>query len=163
VDWGRHLTQADQSYLSEVIDPTRWYPMTTFERLGNAILFEIAGNDVEAARLWGKMSVSALRSLYPTLVAPGDAVESLMRFRVLRATFFDFPALDVASLEEGRTVIQVGYHMGRTAEEAAAHQTMGFFEGVLELAGATAIEARFAERGWEHGTASAVELRWTPA
>jgi hypothetical protein len=39
--------------------------------------------------------------------------------------------------------------MGSLAEEAAAHQAMGFFEGLLALAGATDVEARFTDRSWE--------------
>ena len=37
VDWGRHLEGEDMRFLVARVEPDRWYPMTTFERLGNAI------------------------------------------------------------------------------------------------------------------------------
>ena len=38
VDWSRHLPAQDLQYLQMLIDPDGWYPMATFERMGNAIL-----------------------------------------------------------------------------------------------------------------------------
>ena len=38
VDWSIQLEHIDLLYLKERIDPERWYPMSTFERFGNAIL-----------------------------------------------------------------------------------------------------------------------------
>lgn len=61
--------------------------METFERYGNAILREAASGDLEAVRMWGRMSVDQLCELTPNLVAKGDPVETMMRFRVQRATF----------------------------------------------------------------------------
>ena len=42
----------------------------------------------------------------------------------------------------------IRYHMGPEAEEAAATQTQGFFERLLEVAGAAAVRARFRSRAW---------------
>ena len=51
VDWGKHLSPEDMSYVAGRVDPNGWYPMLSFERMGNAILKEIAGGQVEAARM----------------------------------------------------------------------------------------------------------------
>ena len=51
--------------------------------------------------------------------------------------------------------------MGMPAEEAAAVQTMGFFEGLLELAGAKDIEAKFREKSWANDARTVLGLRWT--
>ena len=72
----------------------------------------------------------------------------MMRLKVLRASLFDFPAFDIRLLEERRAHIEVDYRMGPVAEEAACHQTMGFCEGVLSLAGVHRISASFQERSW---------------
>ena len=89
VAWERHLTPEDMAYLLRHVDLEQWYPMETFERMGNAILTEIADGNLEMVRLWGRLSAEPLHELHPHLVAKGDPVESLRRFKVLRSTFFE--------------------------------------------------------------------------
>ena len=160
VEWSALLDPDDLRYLKDPIDITAWYPMATFERLGNAILRFVAGNQMFPVQLWGRYSASQLHATHPMLLAPNDPVETLNRFRVLRETFFDFPALEVLLLHEGEAQIVIRYHMGMPAEEAAAYQTMGFFEGLLELAKATEITARFRERSWDADVRTRLDLRW---
>jgi len=160
VEWRKHLVDADLRYLVSRIEPDAWYPMATFERMGNAILKEIAGSDVEAARMWGRVSVDQLRIATPSLVADGDPLDTLMRFRVLRSTFFDFEALDVRTATSDHASIAIAYHMGPLAEEAASFQTMGFFERLLVVARAEAVEARFKKKSWAGDKHTLLELHW---
>jgi hypothetical protein len=162
VDWKKHLEDEDLVYLVARIEPSAWYPMTTFERLGNAILKEIASGDVQAARMWGRISVDQLRIATPALVSDGDPLETLMRFKVLRSTFFDFEAIEVRTAASDHASLLVHYHMGAMAEEAASFQTMGFFERLLVVAGAEAVEARFARRSWAFDSHTLLELHWEP-
>ena len=161
VDWGSELAPEDLPYLAQTIDATAWYPMATFERMGNAILARVARGSMFPVQMWGRYSASQLRAAHPMLLAAGDPIETIHRFRVLRETFFDFPALDVLVLHEGEAQIVIRYHMGMPAEEAASIQTMGFFEGLLELAGAKDIKARFAERSWGGDPRTRLVLSWT--
>src|SRR5688572_20238634 len=62
VDWSKHVQREDLAFLQNKVNRDEWYPMATFERFGNAILSEIAGNDVEAVRHWGQFSVDQLRA-----------------------------------------------------------------------------------------------------
>jgi hypothetical protein len=160
IDWSKHLEPEDISYLLTRIDPKAWYPMTTFERLGNAILTEVAGGEVEGARMWGRLQVDTVRLATPSLIAEGDPIETLMRFRVLRSTFFDFDALSVSSLSDGHATVSVRYFMGPMAEEAASYQTMGFFERLVEIAGGTSVHARFTRRSWAGDADTVFELDW---
>jgi hypothetical protein len=56
--------------------------------------------------------------------------------------------------------LNVNYGMGAVAEEAACHQTLGFCEGVLSLAGARAIQGAFGERSWLGTALTALVLDW---
>jgi len=163
VDWSRHLEPGDLAFLEAKVDPSGWYPMTTFERLGDAILHEVAKGELDAVRLWGRLSCDALRFEFPTLVADGDPVDTLRRFRVIRSTFFDFEALEVPALHDDHASIVIHYHMGATAEEAASYQTMGFFERILEIAGSTSVDARFLERSWAGDRTTLLSLDWRTA
>jgi hypothetical protein len=164
VDWTQHLPAEDVRYLNERIDPGGWYPMETFERMGNQILRVVARGDLESVRMWGRLSVDMLRAAQPALVEPGDPVETLNRFRVLRATYFDYDAISVLMLHEGEAHVAIHYHMGMPAEEAASYQTMGFFERLLEIAGAADVRARFRESSWAGDPRTLLVLAWrTPA
>ncbi|MDQ3370602.1 MAG: hypothetical protein M3680_34725 [Myxococcota bacterium] len=160
VDWSTHLTAEDIWFLSTKIDPDAWYPMTTFERLGNEILRTVAHGEMFAVRLWGRYSAGKLHAKHPNLLAPGDPIETLNRFRVMRQTFFDFSALEVPMLLDDAAHVVVRYHMGTPAEEAACYQTMGFFEGLLELAGAQDIDAAFREKSWANALRTLLVIRW---
>jgi hypothetical protein len=160
VDWTRLLTIEDLRYLRTQIQPDEWYPMASFERLGNAILSIVAQDDLNAVREFGWHQVDQLAVAYPMLVAPDDPVETLNRFRVLRSTFFDFEALKIPLLHEDEARILVAYHMGLRAEEAASYQTLGFFERLLALSGARDARGRFLERSWAGDERTLLELTW---
>ena len=162
VDWSRHLAAEDLPYLQMHIEPGQWYPMASFERMGNAILATVTRGELFPVQLWGRYSAAQLRAANPMLLAPNDPPETLLRFRVLRETFFDFDALEVPLLHDDEAHIVVRYHMGMPAEEAAAYQTMGFFEGLLELAGARDVRAAFYDKSWEGGPRTLLVIRWTP-
>ncbi|HEY4243575.1 MAG TPA: hypothetical protein VGM88_27370 [Kofleriaceae bacterium] len=161
-DWSALLTREDLGFLGEKIDPDRWYPMETFERMGNAILATIARGELFPVQLWGRYSAAQLRTVHPQLLAPSDPMETLVRFRVLRDTFFDFAALDVPMLNSEEAHIVVHYYMGMPAEEAATMQTLGFFEGLLELAGSTDVRGAVAEKSWAGDARTLLTLRWIP-
>src|SRR5437016_4251677 len=86
VAWARWLTDRDLAYVKERIEPDGWYPMETFERLGVAILSELAEATLDAVRVWGRFSASQYCAEHPDLVASNDPVESLMRLKVMRST-----------------------------------------------------------------------------
>ena len=95
IDWAKYFTPSDLPYLTQRIAPDAWYPMETFERMGLAILDLIAQKELETVKAFGAASVDWLAEQHPALLEKGDPRESIMRFQVLRQSFFDFPALEV--------------------------------------------------------------------
>ena len=61
VEWDAILAPEDAPYLKQQIDTTAWYPMSTFERMGNAILKFVAGDKMLPVQLWGRFSAAQLR------------------------------------------------------------------------------------------------------
>ncbi len=160
VDWSVHLYPEDLEIIGKKIDPEGWYPMETFERLGLAILRTLAMGQLDAVRMWGGLQVDSVRAMFPNLVAEGDPQETMMRFRVLANSFFDFGALQVELVEHDHAVIAVAYRMSPLAEETASTQTLGFFERLVTLAGATSIQACFRARSWMGDEKTLIELFW---
>jgi hypothetical protein len=161
-DWSKHLDPEDLGYLVRRIEPNEWYPMKTFERMGLAILAELSPA-LETIRAWGRAQVDWLCRRHADLVAPGDARDTLMRFRVLRASFFDYDALRISELTDGEATLFIAYGMSHRAEEAASWQTLGFFERLIELAGATNVQAWFANKSWSSQGQTCIRIRWEGA
>lgn len=152
---------SDYDYVRRQVDPDGWYPMEVFERLGEAILAHNEGASLDAVRMWGHASVAAVVQTHPTLIAPRDPLESLMRLKVMRDSMFDFPAFDIPEACLGHAKMHVSYRMGPVAEEAACYQTLGFCEGVVSLAGGSRIHAQFVARSWQGDPGTLISLEWT--
>lgn len=158
--WARHLERGDLAYLDRHVDPDGWYPMEVFERLGIAILETVARGDLELVRRWGQLTAAYVAGTVEGLVVPGDPRESLMRFQVYRRSFFDFDSLRVLRIDDGLADLEIAYQMSDRAEQAACCQTMGFFEGFIELADGAAIQASFLERRWAGDSRTLLRLVW---
>lgn len=160
VDWSTYLDPGDFAYLADHIEPRGWYPMEAFERMGVAVLREIARNDLKLVKHFGRVSLDALCREYDNLIAPGDPNESILRFKVLRQSFFDFPALEIADVFEHEAAALVSYGMGRIAEEAATHQTIGFFERLLERSGGAPVAVALQEATWLGDPRTRIQMAW---
>src|SRR5262249_22739722 len=112
-------------------------------------------------RIWGRVRTDELRAKQPTLIAAGDPVETLRRFKVLRNAYFDFDALGVRMLFPGKARIEIAYGMGMPAEQAASFETMGFFERLLEASGARDVKAKLVQRSWAGDALTVLELSWS--
>ena len=160
VDWARHLQPQDLEYLRSQIDPGAWYPMETFERFGLAILEQMAGGDLFVVRAWGRLQAETLAKSHVDLLVRNDPRESLMRFQVMRKSFFDFDAVTIPELSDTSARAHVDYGMRPRAEQAAANQTLGFFGRLVELAGAGSVKAYFEQRAWEGDAKTVLALEW---
>ncbi len=156
------LEDGDLAYLDQTIDLDTWYPMESFERLGLAIFQAIAEGDLGLVRDWGRASVARVVSLNHHVLVPGDPRESLMRFFVLRRSLFDYEALSMLQLCDASASIGVEYGMQPLAEQAAAVQTMGFFEGLIGLSEASDIRAEFLETSWRGDRQTIIGFGWRP-
>jgi hypothetical protein len=158
-----YLEPEDLAYLDQEIDLEAWYPMESFERLGLAIFQAIAEGDLGLVRDWGRASVARVVGAHQQVVVPRDPRDSLMRFFVLRRSFFDYDALSMLQLTDESASIGIEYGMSPAAERAASVQTMGFFEGLIGLAGGRDVHAEFIESSWRGDRQTIVGFTWQPA
>jgi len=161
--WHEFLEPEDIVFLHQEIDLDTWYPMETFERLGVAIFQVIAEGDLGLVRDWGRASVDRIVGTNEDVLVRGDPRESLMRFFVLRRSLFDFEALSMLQLCDASASIGVEYGMLPMAERAAAVQTMGFFEGLIALAGGGDVHGEFLEMSWRGDRQTIIGFAWQPA
>jgi hypothetical protein len=160
--WREFLEPEDLTFLDQTIDFDAWYPMDSFERLGIAIFQAIAEGDLGLVRDWGRASVVRIVGTNEHVLVPGDPRESLMRFLVLRRSLFDFEALCMLQLCDASASIGVEYGMQPLAEQAAAVQTLGFFEGLIALAEGGDVHGEFLETSWRGDRQTIIGFSWQP-
>jgi hypothetical protein len=161
--WHEFLEPEDLTFVDQIVDPETWYPMASFERLGIAILQTIAEGDLGLVFEWGRATAATVAGTIENVVVPGDPRESLMRFFVLRRTLFDFEALAMVQMCDSSASIGIEYGMQPLAEQAAAVQTMGFFQGLIELADGADVRGEFLECSWRGDRQTILGLSWQPA
>lgn len=159
VAWENHLSPQDLQYLAQRIDGNAWYPMEAYEHLGLAILDGIAQGKFELARAWGRQTIDELQSSLPELFA-GDPRETFMRFQVVRQALFNFPAAEVIAIRDGKATIAVRYGMSARAEEAAAWQSVGFLERLMEISGGKNVAAKIDSRAWDGAPSTRISVTW---
>ena len=161
--WREFLAPEDLAFLDQAIDLDTWYAMDSFERFGIAVFQAIAEGDLGLVRDWGRASVARVVGTNEQVLVPGDPRESLMRFLVLRRSLFDFEALSMLQLCDASASIGVEYGMAPLAEQAAAVQTMGFFEGLIALAEGGDVHGEFLETSWRGDRQTIIGFSWQPS
>lgn len=162
VPWAQHLLEEDMVWLSQKIEDDLWYPMGSYERMGLAIMDKVAGGSLSLIRRWGRETVAALHEKHPHMIVEGDPQETFRRFDNFREILFDFPAVLFRFIRDGEVLLEIDYGMSPRAEETASHQSMGFIERLLELAGAEKITVEQVSRSWAGDDKTAIRARWSP-
>jgi hypothetical protein len=160
--WTRHVQAADVAFVERQVEAESWYPMEVFERLGIAILRTVAEEDLDLVRRWGHLTAAHVAGTVEGLVVPGDPRESLMRFQVYRRSFFDFESLGMLQIDDASADLWIDYGMSAPAEEAASFQTLGFFEGLVELADGREVKGSFQARSWAGDPRTVARVAWEP-
>lgn len=160
VDWSAYLTPDDLAYLDKRILTSQWYPMETFERMGVGILKEAARGNMDSVRLWGRMSVDALVTIYKVMVTDGDPADSLKKFSVLRANLFDYEVTEIIPRDDGGVRMKLNFRMGPPAEEAATQQMIGSMERILELSGAKNVKSKIRAKAWRGDPDTLIDISW---
>lgn len=162
--WRETLSPEDVALVGARIDVDAWYPMSSFERLGLAILDHVVGGEVDSIRLWGRQQVQAVLAFLPALRVDDDPRDAIMRFQAFFSSLFDFEAVVLDAVDDEEALIRVTYGMVARAEEAATWQTVGFYEELVAASGGREATGRLRSRSWLPGEpATTFAVTWTMA
>lgn len=163
-DWSKHLDQADLEFLKQIILANQWYPMDSYQRLGAAIFTEIAHNDPEVARQWGRISMDRLVDLYKNrLIESGNPLKTLEKFRLLNKRFFNFEGFYTSVLGETHVSIRIDRGFGTIGVQGYSYQMLGSLQRLLEHSGALGVKAEFSQKNWEGSANSVMDMLWQGA
>ena len=159
--WRDEASPEEKAALEARVDVNQWYPMATFERLGLRILKEVVGQETDSIRLWGRGQVQTILSFLPDLATSDDPRESVMRFANFLASLYDFAAVQVEHVDDEDAVLLIDYGMSAPAEEAAAWQTVGFFEELVTASKGRGVRSAIESARWQGAPATRAHLPWS--
>jgi len=134
--------------------------MASFERIGAAILHRVADWSFAVPYAWGRVSAEQLSRMFANLVVAGSPSGTLIQLHGLRGAFFSFDPVVVTACNEKEATIEIDYEMCDIPEAAACYQAMGFYEGIVGLAGGKQAKASFSKRRWEGHDKSVLNVTW---
>lgn len=156
----RHLTEGDREIISERILPSNWYPMDTFRNCFNAVVSELAGNDMARVRDWGRIyGESLITGVYRGIIKPGQPMTSLQRYGTHIRNFFDFGEVLVDPLGDNSARVTVR-ELDRDFE-SLHHMMNGWLERSLELCGARDVESKLVQTAWNGADCTMFDLAWS--
>ena len=159
-DYKKHLSEEDVNLVENWIEPSHWYPFETYQRMGELILYVIAGGKMELVRTWGTLSVQGLISIHEFLLKKGSPGESLKRFELLKSSFFNFDGFRISVDSENHALLSVYIATREKSREPSTLQLAGMVDGLLDKAGAQNVQSRFLGRSWEGDDESVIDYVW---
>jgi hypothetical protein len=160
-NWAKYLTAEDQAIIDGKVLSSVWYPYEFFNRTGNAVFHEIAQENLEVTRAFGKMFAEGLATIYKNIIVPGDPAGSIGKVYALQGSFFrDIPSVIAPVLHESkRSVVRISVtakEQALGAPKAFAYQFLGMLEQILAKSGAKQHQSTVKEipNGFE------LDLRW---
>jgi len=166
-DWKKYLNDRDLEIIQSQILPSSWYPLDTYERAELAIYQEIGKGKIENALVWGRFAMDDLvKRVYQNLIEEQDPLLALERFALFRKTLFrssdpDFQPIEFKQLGPNNARITIKLNHPLELFEVYAHQSMGSFERLVELAGGKDGKVAMVEHDWKGSRPYAVlEISW---
>ncbi len=155
----RFLTDDDREIVDSRILSSRWYPYDTFKRCFAAAVENLAGNNMDSVRQWGRLyGETIIKSVYKGLIREGEPLDALSKYRTHVRNLFDEGDIEVQKPSEGKA--EMVFTNFDPDFEPLYHIMRGWVERSLELCGAKNISSEFVQKSWEGDPQTVISLTW---
>lgn len=157
----KYLTEADIETVNDQIFPTGWYPFDLFQRCGRMILHEVANNDLNAVRAFGKFDLKELaENTYHSIIEAGDLFKAVEFLDTIRNRFFNFTAPVAEKIDDNFFRIHLENAPDEPALEAFCHQIVGGYEYLIEFYGGKNVKITWERAVWKGDKDTSFVLAW---
>jgi len=160
-NWSKYLEPEDMEIIKGKIFSSVWYHYKSFERIGMAVFHEIAGSNIETARVFGRFFwKNLLTGVYRTILSDRDPYRCLERYAILREQFFNFATHEIKKLGDKHvhSIITLG-EMSPGLEPFCA-QLAGGFDTIMESADCQNPRVEIIQKEWEGAPATIYDISW---
>jgi len=160
-DWNKYLKPEDWEIINSKIMQIKWYPLDVYKRCGLATFILIAQGNLDAARLWGRVSGEEMFSkTYKSIIAIKDPMNALDRFVSYYGLLFNFSTLRFEKVESNYVKIYHGYDPNDKSNIPYCHQLMGILDVLIEMTGGKDPKVNLTAKQWEGALESVFDIRW---
>ena len=155
----KYLTDEDRKLISGRILTSSWYPYETYRRCVDAVSNEIAKNDMNTIRGWGRAFVdSTYKNIYKNLFTESDPRKAMRSRQMMFRTLYDFITADLEEVSESEYTIK--FNGVEPDFKSFFAMAIGVMERGLELSGAKGLKAEFIDKSWEGAPATRIRFLW---
>ena len=155
----KHLNDEDRKVISNQILASSWYPFETYINVANAVVKELAKDNMELVRQWGRdFTDSTYKNIYKNLFSEKDPKKAMKSHQLMFKTLFDFIEVVVEEVSEKEYIVKL---QGADPKfKTFFYSTLGTFERALECSGAKGLKADFVDKSWEGAPATQIRFSW---
>jgi len=160
-NFDRFLTDAERELLTKKILPINWYPFESYKRLFEAMVAVVAGGDMGVVQQWGRdYGSTILEGLYRSTIVTGNPFQSLKKYELRFASFYDFGTVEVS--DTGPGTAEMSLRDFDPDWETIYQIIYGWLERTVELAGARNPRVVFTSRSWAGDPHTVYRVSWQP-
>jgi len=161
IPWDKYLTKEDLEIINGKIFPTGWYPFETFRHCGQFVLHEIAKDDFNVVRMFGKFSMKNLiDKTYHTLAQVKDVHEALEHLNNIRNRFFNFTGPVSEKLGPQSIRVYLENDPNEPELHAFCYQIVGSYECIIELHGGRNVNFTWEKQVWRGDKSTSFIITW---
>ena len=160
VEWASQLADADERLLERRISDHDWYPFDALERMGGAILGEVAQWDMDRVEAWGRVTLDNLDRRYGGFVTAGAPLASLRGFSEVCPELLNFPGIQVGDLVDGSGRLIIDIPADQHVQTAAYHLMVGLITRLLGRSGAGTVRHAHRYAAWAGDPLTVIDFSW---
>ncbi|SRR6056297_1071608 len=157
--YDKYLTDADRQVLSRLILQSAWYPYETYKNCFQAVAAEVAQNDPETLRNWGReYGQQAMESVYKLALKKDTPQEAMDAYQMVLKNQFDFCSMKSRMASDNEITLTIE---GVDSDfESWYYVAQGWIERFLQLCLKTPVTSEIVDRSWEGAPATVFKLSW---
>jgi hypothetical protein len=155
----RYLNDQDRKIISGRILASSWYPYDTYRRCVEAVSKEVAKDNMDIIRGWGRDFVDKeYKDIYKNLFSETDPRKAMKSRKLMYKTLYDSIRVDLEEISETEYILSFkGVEPDFKSFFAMA---IGVMERGLELNGARGLKAEFIDKSWNGAHQTRIRFSW---
>ncbi|MFC1884091.1 DUF2378 family protein [Thermodesulfobacteriota bacterium] len=155
----KHLTDEDRKVISGKILASSWYPYDTYRRCVEAVSKEVAKDNLDTIRGWGRAFVdSVYKDIYKNLFSENDPRKAMKSRQMMFKTLYDSITVDLEEISESEYIVT--FKGVESDFKSLFAMSIGVMERGLELSGAKGLKAEFIDKSWNGDPQTRIRFSW---
>jgi hypothetical protein len=161
IPWEKYLTKEDLEIVMGGVYAADWYPLETYRRCGLAAFKEIAHENLEIVRQFGRVSMkNMIENTYKMLGQCDDVFESFNKLNKINRIFANFAGPEFEKTGDNSVRMIVVGAEDEEGIEPMCYMAIGFADHIIERYGGKNIQIEWVKKIWAGDDGISLILTW---